>query len=159
MLIRHPPIGGNYVRESAYFVLPRSLAYLPRVASVLSFGIALSCFSAWLADYLPVGSAMNPLTCIGIMLASAALWFSSCSPPSSKALWLGRFFSSLLVLLALSKLAHLQFNFSPAPDRILFSEPLLFAGHGRTYRRRFHVRGDRLLPLSIFFTKKSRLAR
>ena len=105
---------------SAYFVLPRSLAYLSRVASVLALGIALSCFSAWLADYPPVGAVMNPLTSIGVMLASAALWLSSYSPPGSKALWVGRFFSYLLVLLALWKLAHLQFNFSPAPDRLLF---------------------------------------
>jgi|GEM_PF-3319678 len=106
---------------SAYFVLPRSLAYLPRVASVLSLGIALSCVSAWVTDYPGVGAAMNPLTSIGIMLASASLWFSSFPPAGSKAHWLGRFFSFLLVLLALSKLAHLQFNFSPAPDRLLFS--------------------------------------
>jgi len=63
---------------------------------------------------------MNPLTSVGVMLASAALWLASCSPSGSKALWWVRFFASLLVLLALSKLAHLQFNFSPAPDRILF---------------------------------------
>jgi signal transduction histidine kinase/DNA-binding response OmpR family regulator len=105
---------------SGYFVLPRSLAYLPRLAAVLSFGIALSCFSAWLADYPPVGAVMNPLSSIGIMLASVSLWFYSCSPLSSRALWLGRFFSYLLILLGLSKVAHLQFNFFPAPDRLLF---------------------------------------
>ena len=103
-----------------YFVLPRSLAYLPSVAAGLSFGIAFSCFLAWLANYPPVGAAMNPLTSIGIMLASASLWFSSFSPVRGKTLWVGRFICFLLALLALSKLAHLQFQFSPAPDRLLF---------------------------------------
>ena len=124
----YPPLADR--RElrgaSGYFVLPRSLAYLPRVAAVLTFGIALSSFSAWVADYPPVALWMNPLTSIGFMIAAAGLWFSSGSPPSSKALWWGRLFSSLLVLLALSKLAHLQFNFSPAPDRILFSDRSYF---------------------------------
>jgi signal transduction histidine kinase/DNA-binding response OmpR family regulator len=107
---------------SAYFVLPRSLAYLPRVASVLSFGIALICLSAWRADNPAVALWMNPLTSIGLMLGSASLWFSSRSGPGRSALWLGRFFSYLVIVLALSKLAHVQFHYSPAPDRILFSD-------------------------------------
>jgi len=140
---------------SAYLVLPRSLAYLPRVASVLLFGIALSCLSAWLADYPPVGVAMNPLTTIGFMLASAGLWFSSCSPPSSKALWLGRFFSSLLILLALSKLAHLQFNFSPAPDRILFSHRSYLLEMDGITAGAFMFAGLGCISIDLFYKKVS----
>ena len=108
------------------FVVPRSLAYLPRVASALASGIALSCFLARLLDYPSVAIWMNPLSSIGVMIASAGLWFLNFSP-SRKALWLGRIFSGLLILIALSKLAHGQFHFSPAPDRILF--------FGRSYWR------------------------
>jgi signal transduction histidine kinase/CheY-like chemotaxis protein/HPt (histidine-containing phosphotransfer) domain-containing protein len=107
-------------RGSADLFLPRFLTYLPRVASVLSLGIALSCVFAWLADYSPVGAVMNPLTCIGVIVASVALWFSSFLPTDSKALWLGRSLSFFVILIALSKLAHLQFDFSPAPDQLLF---------------------------------------
>jgi hypothetical protein len=129
-----PPVDPReFCGASSFFILPRSLACLPRVASVLAFGIALSCLSAWLADYPPVGVVMNPLTTFGVMLAAAALWFSSCSPPSRMAVWLGRFFSYLLVLLALSKLAHLQLNFSPAPDRLLFfGRPYFLDMHSTT---------------------------
>ena len=140
---------------SAFFVLPRSLAYLPRVASVLSFGIALSCFLGWLADYHPVGVVMNPLTSIGFMLASASLWFSSCSPPGSKALWLGRFFSYLLVLLALSKLAHLQFNFSPAPDRLLFSDRSYLLNMDGITAVAFMVTGIGIASFDLFYKKVS----
>jgi signal transduction histidine kinase/DNA-binding response OmpR family regulator len=107
-------------RGSDHVLLPRSLAYFPRVASGISFCVGLCCFLAWVADYSPVGMVMNPLTSVGVMIASAALWFSCCSPAGSRAFWLGRFFSFLVILVGLSKLAHLQFNFSPAPDRILF---------------------------------------
>src|SRR5436190_13968513 len=103
-----------------YFALPRSVAYLPRLASALSFGIAFSCLLAWLIDYRQVAVWMNPLTAVGVMLASASLWCLSCSPVGSQARWVGRFFLCLLVLLALAKLAHLQLNFATAPDRILF---------------------------------------
>jgi two-component system sensor histidine kinase/response regulator len=138
---------------SAYLVLPRSLAYLPRVASVLSFGIALSCFLAWLTDYPPVAVWMNPLTSVGVMLASVSLWLLSSSPVGGKALWVGRFFFCLLILLALSKLAHLQFNFSTAPDRILF--------FGRPYWRdmdgitavAFVVTGIAYASLDLFYKK------
>ena len=140
---------------SVYFVLPRSLAYLPRVASVLAFGIALSCFSAWLADYLPVGPVMNPLTSIGVMLASAALWFSSCSPANSRALWLGRFFAYLLVLIALSKFAHLHFNFSPAPDRLLFSDRSYFLDMHSTTAVAFMGTGIAYASLDLFYKKVS----
>ncbi|HMG06807.1 MAG TPA: response regulator, partial [Chthoniobacterales bacterium] len=141
-------------RGSANLVLPRSLAYLPPVASFLPFAIALSCFSAWLADYPPVGPVMNPLTSIGIMLASAALWFS-CFPAGSKALWFGRFLAFLVVLLTLSKLAHLQFKFYPAPDRILFFD--------RTYLRDMHgftaaaflLTGIGCASLDLFYKKVS----
>ena len=115
--------------ERAYFAPPRSLAYLPRVAAILSCGIALTCLTAWLGDHPLVGPMMNPLTSIGVIITSASLWFSG-SPAGSKTLWLGRFFAFLVVLLALSKLAHLQFNFDPAPDRLLFS--------GRPYMRDMH---------------------
>src|ERR1700731_2180903 len=138
---------------SAYFVLPRSLAYLPRVASVLSFGIALACLSAWLADYPPVGAAMNPLTTIGVMLTSTALWFSSFPPATSKALWLGRFFSYLLVLLALSKLAHLQLNFSPAPDRILFSGRSYLLDMDGITALAFMITGIGCASLDLFYKK------
>jgi two-component system sensor histidine kinase/response regulator len=153
----YPPLADRLEssRESAYLVLPRSLAYLPSVASVLTFGIALSCLSAWLADYPPVGAAMNPLTTIGFMLASAALWFSSCSPPSSKALWVGRFFSSLLVLLALSKLAHLQFNFSPAPDRILFSDRSYLLDMDGITAGAFMLGGLGCISIDLFYKKVS----
>ncbi len=137
-----------------YFVLPRSLAYLPRVASVLSLAIALCCFSAWLADHPLVGPMMNPLTSIGFMLASASLWFC-CSPAGSKALWFGRFLAVLVVLLALSKLAHLQFNFSPAPDRILFSgRSYMVDMHGFTAGA-FMLAGIGCVSLDFFYKKVS----
>jgi signal transduction histidine kinase/DNA-binding response OmpR family regulator len=139
----------------AYFDLPRSLGYLTRVASVLSFGIALSCLSAWLADYPPVGVAMNPLTTIGVMLASAAVWFSSFPLASSKAQWLGRFFSYLLVLLALSKLAHLQLNFSPAPDRILFSGRSYLLDMGGITALALTITGIGCASLDLFYKKVS----
>src|SRR5688572_9071903 len=101
--------------SSANHVLPRSLAYLPDVASVSMFVIALASFSACLADYPPVALGMNPLSSMGMMLVSAGLWLSSCSPAGPRSSWLGRFFSYLVIALALLKLAHLQFNFSPAP--------------------------------------------
>ena len=140
---------------SAYFVLPRSLAYLPRVASVLCFGIALSSFSAWLADYRPVALWMNPLTSIGIMLAAASLWLSSCSPPGSRALWLGRYFSYLVILLALSKLAHLQFNFSPAPDRLLFSSRSYLPSMDGITALAFLITGIGYASLDLFYKKIS----
>ena len=140
-------------RAQAYFILPPSLAYLPRVASVLSFVIALFCFSAWLADYSPVGGVMNPLTTIGIMLASAALWFSSASPAGCKALWLGRFFSYLLMLLALSKLAHLQFDFFPAPDRLLFSDRSYLADMDGLTAGAFMALGIGCVSIDLFYKK------
>ena len=100
--------------------LPRSLAYFPRVASAVSFGVALCSFLAWSVDYAPIVRVMNPLTSIGIMVASAALWFSSGSPANRKGFWLGWLFCFLVFSIGLLKLAHLQLNFSPAPDRILF---------------------------------------
>jgi signal transduction histidine kinase/ActR/RegA family two-component response regulator len=103
-------------------ILPRSLAYLPRVTSALALCVALACFAAWLVDYRPAACVMNPLSAIGIMLACAALWFSSCCPAGSKAFWLARSFCYLLLLVGLSKLAHLQFRFSPGPDGLLFSD-------------------------------------
>jgi signal transduction histidine kinase/DNA-binding response OmpR family regulator len=139
----------------AYFDLPRSLGYLPRVASILSFGIALSCLSAWLADYPPVGVAMNPLTTVGVMLASAGVWFSSFPLASSKAQWLGRFFSYLLVLLALSKLAHLQLNFSPAPDRILFSGRSYLLDMGGITALALIITGIGCASLDLFYKKVS----
>jgi signal transduction histidine kinase/DNA-binding response OmpR family regulator len=142
-------------RGSAYIVLPHSLAYLPRVTSVLSFGIALTCFSAWLADYPPVGTVMNPLTAIGVMLGSAALWLSSGSPPGSKALWLGRFFSYLVALLALSKLAHLQFKFFPAPDRLLFSDRSYLLDMDNLCAGAFLAMGIGFASLDLFYKKVS----
>src|ERR1044072_9960568 len=96
--------------ERAYFVPPRSLAYLPRVAAILSFGIALTCLTSWLGDHPLVGPMMTPLTSIGVMLVSASVWFS-CFPAGSKTLWFGRFFAFLVVLLGLCTLAHLPFSF------------------------------------------------
>jgi len=119
--------------DEANVILPRSLAYLPRVTSVLAFCFALACLAAWLVDYRPAACVMNPLSVIGIMLACAALWFSSCCPAGRKAIWLGRFFCSLLLLVGLSKLAHLQFRFSPGPDGLLFSgRPYLIEMSGNT---------------------------
>src|SRR4051812_3914913 len=109
----------NY--ETGNFVVPRSLAYLPRVCSILSFGIAVCCLTAWLADYPPVGAIMNPLSIVGVMLASASLWVSTCSPANKRVIRWGHLFSYCVILVALSKLGHLHFNFSVAPDRILFS--------------------------------------
>ena len=102
------------------FVLPRSLAVLPRAASAVSFGIALCCFLAWIADFPPVAVWMNPLTTIGVMLASGSLWLLSSSPAGNQPSQLGRFLLFLLLLPPLAKLAHLQMHFSTAPDRILF---------------------------------------
>lgn len=142
----------------AYFVLPRSLAYLPRVAVVLLFGIAFSCFSASV-DYPAASDWMNPMTSIGFMLASAGLWFSSCSPsgkpPGHKALWLGRFCFYLFILLGLSKLAHLQLNFSPAPDRILFFDRSESRGMDGLTAVAFVVAGIGCLSIDLFYKKVS----
>src|SRR5688572_18336553 len=108
-----PAVGPTTWSPVAYCISPRSLTYLSRVASVVSFGIALICLSAWLADYPPVHVAMYPLTVLGVILASAAVWFSSCSAAGSNSLWLRRFFSYLLIGLALSKLVPMQFHFPP----------------------------------------------
>jgi signal transduction histidine kinase/DNA-binding response OmpR family regulator len=88
------------------------------------------------------------------MLASASLWFLSRSP-GRKAFWLGRFFLCLLILLALSKLAHVWFNFSPAPDRLVF--------FGRSYWRdmdgmtaaAFLLTATGLASLDFFYKKVS----
>jgi len=136
-------------------VLPRSLTYLPRFASVLSFAIGFSCFLAWWAHYASVAVWMNPLTAIGVMLAAASLWFLSRSPSGKKALWPGRFFLCLLILLSLWKLSQLQFNLSLAPDRILF--------FGRSYWRdmdglsavAFLITGIAFASLDVFYKKIS----
>jgi signal transduction histidine kinase/CheY-like chemotaxis protein/HPt (histidine-containing phosphotransfer) domain-containing protein len=143
----------------AYFVLPRSLAYLPRVAVVLLFGIGFSCFSAWAVDYPSVAMWMNPLTSIGFMLAAAGLWFLICSPsgkpPDSKALWLGRCFYYLVILLALSKLAHLQFNFSLAMDRILYPDRSYFREMDGLTAVGFIISGIGSLSIDLFYKKVS----
>jgi signal transduction histidine kinase len=140
---------------TANFVLPRSLAYLPRVAAVLCFGIALSSFVAWLADYPAVALWMNPLTAIGIMLAAASLWFSTGSPPARWSLWLGRFLSYAVILLALSKLAHLQFDFSPAPDRLLFSSRSFLPNMDGITALAFLLAGIGFASLDLFYKKVS----
>ncbi len=133
-------------------ILPRSLTHLPRVTSVLALSVALACFAAWLVDYAPTAGGMNPLSAIGIMLACAALWFSKC-PAGSKAFWLGRFFCSLLLLVGLSKLAHLQFHFSPGPDALLFSDrPYLIDMAGNTAVA-FVLLGTALAVLDIRYKK------
>jgi signal transduction histidine kinase/CheY-like chemotaxis protein/HPt (histidine-containing phosphotransfer) domain-containing protein len=139
----------------AYFVLPRSLAYLPRVAAVLCFGIALTCFVSWLADYPAVATWMNPLTAIGLMLAAASLWFSIGSPPARWSLWLGRFLSYAVILLALSKLAHLQFGFSPAPDRLLFSSRSYLPNMDGITALAFLLTGIGYASLDLFYKKVS----
>ncbi|HEV2842756.1 MAG TPA: ATP-binding protein [Chthoniobacterales bacterium] len=140
---------------SDFFVLPPSLAYLPRVTSVVAFGIALFCFLAYAADYPPVAELMNPLTSVGIMVAAASLWFSSCSPPGGRTLWLGRFFSYLVLLLGLSKLAHLQFNFSPAPDRLLFVGRSYLPDMDGITALAFMVTGIGIASLDLFYKKVS----
>jgi signal transduction histidine kinase/CheY-like chemotaxis protein/HPt (histidine-containing phosphotransfer) domain-containing protein len=107
------------------------------------------------ADYVPVGQVMNPLTSIGVMAASVALWFFSCSPASRRALWLGRIFSCFFLLIALSKLAHLQFDFSPAPDRIFFSDrPYFLEMHSSTILAFMGV-GIAYASLDFFYKKVS----
>ena len=96
---------------------------------------------------------MNPLSSIGVMLAAAALWFS-CSPAGTRRLWLGRFLSYLVVFVALSKLAHLQLNFSPAPDRILFSGRSLPDMHGFTAAA-VMLTGIGYASLDLFYKKVS----
>ncbi|HYJ06351.1 MAG TPA: ATP-binding protein [Chthoniobacterales bacterium] len=152
----YPPSADRAASDGAsvYRVLPRSLAYLPRVASVVSFGIALFCFSAYLTDY-PGVVGMNPLTSIGIMLASAGLWFLSCSSPESRGLWLGRFLSYLVILLALSKVIHLQFDFSPAPDRLLFSGSPYFQSMDGITALAFLFWGIGFASLDLFYKKVS----
>jgi signal transduction histidine kinase/CheY-like chemotaxis protein/HPt (histidine-containing phosphotransfer) domain-containing protein len=135
--------------------MPRSLACLPGVTSVLAFAIALGCFSAWAFDYPPAGLTMNPLTAIGIMLGSAGLWFSSFSSPGGKAFWLGRLFAVLLVLVAVSKLAHLQFDFSPAPDRLLFSDRPYFGTMTGNTAVSFLAMGIALWFLDFFYKRVS----
>jgi signal transduction histidine kinase/CheY-like chemotaxis protein/HPt (histidine-containing phosphotransfer) domain-containing protein len=142
-------------RKAVYFSVPRSLAYLPQVASILSFGIALCCFVAWLADYPPVGPVMNPLTTVGIMLASAALWFSNRSSSSSGAAWLTRLCCCLLLLLSVSKLAHLRWNFSPAPDHLLFSGRPYFVDMHSTTAVAFFLTAIGFPSLDVFYKKVS----
>lgn len=68
---------------------------------------------------------------------------------------MGRLFSCLLILLALSKLAHLQFQFSPAPDLILFgNRPNLLEMDGITALG-FLATGISLLSLDLFYKKVS----
>jgi signal transduction histidine kinase/DNA-binding response OmpR family regulator len=104
------------------FVLPRSIAYLPDVTAAVCFEIGLCCLLAWVTNHQAVGVTMNPLSTIGVMLAAASLWFSSRAPTRRKALWFGRFLAYLVILIALAKLSHLLFHFSPPPDHILFSD-------------------------------------
>jgi signal transduction histidine kinase/CheY-like chemotaxis protein len=85
---------------------------------------------------------MNPLTTVGIMLACAALWFSSSCPARSTAIWLRRFFCYLVLAVGLSKFAHFQFRFSPGPDGLLFS--------GRPYL--IEMSGNTALALVLFGT-------
>jgi signal transduction histidine kinase/CheY-like chemotaxis protein/HPt (histidine-containing phosphotransfer) domain-containing protein len=147
----HPTLGG----AGAYSALPRSIAYLPPVASGLSAGVGLICLAAWLTDYSPARVVMNPLTALGIVLAAASLWLSSRSAPGSGNLWLGRFFSYLVILVGLSKLAHLQFHFSPAPDRILFGDhPHLLGMDGVTAVAFFFV-GTAFASFDLFYKKVS----
>src|ERR1041385_7319270 len=135
--------------------LTLSLVYLPRFASLLYFAISCSCFLGWWADYPWVAVWMNPLTALCVMLAAASLWFLSCPPLGKKALWAGRFFLGLLVLISLWKLSQLQFNFSLAPDRILF--------FGRSYWRdmdglsavAFLITGIAFGSLDLFYKKIS----
>src|SRR6476659_1575202 len=88
-------------RESDHVVVPRSLAYLPLVCSVFSFAIPLICFLAWVTDYPPLAVWMNPMTSVGLMLASAILWFLGYAPENRAARWVSRVFLSLLILLAM----------------------------------------------------------
>jgi signal transduction histidine kinase len=138
--------------DEADVILPSSLAYLPRVTSVLALCFALACLAAWLVDYPPAARVMNPLSAIGIMLACASLWFSS-SPAGSKAFWLGRSFCSLLLLVGLSKLAHLQFRFSPGPDGLLFSDRPYFTDMAGNTAVAFVLLGTALALLDLRYKK------
>ena len=133
--------------ERRTFVLPRSLAYLPRVAAVLSFGIGFACIVVWLADYPPVSGLLlgsdrmlNLPSALGMMLAAAGLWFSSSSPRGGTGHWFGRLICYLLILLAFLKLAQLQFNLFPAQER------RFFAGHP------YLLDMDYSTAVSFFFT-------
>jgi signal transduction histidine kinase/CheY-like chemotaxis protein/HPt (histidine-containing phosphotransfer) domain-containing protein len=136
-------------------VVPRSLVYLPRVTAALAVGIALACFGAWLADYPPVGSVMNPVTSIGVMLAAATLWLRSSSAPDSKGFWWGWGLSYVLVLLGLWKLAHLFFGFLPAPDHALFSDRFYFLEMHSTTAAALVGMGIGYASLDLFYKKIS----
>jgi signal transduction histidine kinase/DNA-binding response OmpR family regulator len=69
---------------------------------------------------------MNPVTSLGVMLASAMIWLCSCAKPRSIGFWVGRSFCLILVVVGTWKLASLFLHFSPGPDRLLFSERSYF---------------------------------
>jgi signal transduction histidine kinase/DNA-binding response OmpR family regulator len=65
---------------------------------------------------------MNPMSALGVMLASVTIWLCNSSKPAGRAFWLIRSFCFILVLFGVWKLAHIVFDFLPAPDRFLFSD-------------------------------------
>jgi len=98
---------------------------------------------------------MTPPSCIGVMATSAVLWFWGRLPVSATALWAGRFCCGVVLLIALSKLAHLGLNFSPAPDRILFSDRPYLQGMDAVSAIGFLFAAIGLASLDLFYKKVS----
>jgi signal transduction histidine kinase/CheY-like chemotaxis protein len=141
--------------QTANCIVPRSLAYLPRVCSILSFGIALICFFGWLFDYRTLAVSMNPMTSVGLMVASAGIWFANGPRVSGKAAWFVRFSSGFLILLGLLKLAYLHLNLAPAPDQLLFSNRSYLVRMDGVTAIGFFITGICYASLDLFYRKVS----
>jgi signal transduction histidine kinase/ActR/RegA family two-component response regulator len=89
------------------------------------------------------------------MLAAVCLWLCASPTANRNAIWCGRFFSCLLILLGLSKLAQLQFDFCPAPDRILFSDRPFFRDMDGFTAAAFMITGIGYVSLDSYFKKIS----
>jgi PAS domain S-box-containing protein len=117
----------------------RSRVY-SRVASVAVLALALSVLLGWWLDHPGLRSgvagliAMNPVTAIGFILASAALWLLllEAAPPASRLL--ARTCAAAVVLLAVLCLSHVITPWDLGPDRLLFHEQLARVGEGRPNR-------------------------
>jgi signal transduction histidine kinase/CheY-like chemotaxis protein/HPt (histidine-containing phosphotransfer) domain-containing protein len=98
---------------------------------------------------------MNPITSLGVILASAMIWLCSCSKPRSIAFWIGRSFCLILIVLGTWKLASLFLHFSPGPDRLLFDERSYFFEMNVLTAGAFVLVGLGGASLELFYKKVS----
>ena len=111
-----------------------------RVASVAVLALALSVLLGWWLEHPGLRSgvagliAMNPVTAIGLILASVALrlLLLEAVPPSSRLV--ARLCAAAVVLLAVLCLSHLFTPWDLGPDRLLFPEQLSRVNEGRPNR-------------------------